>query len=127
MPIFFWNDNDGEKYRKAYFNKFPGVWAHGDFIEINDHGGLKIFGRSDSTLNPGGVRIGTAEIYRVVEAFDEIADSLVIGQEWKGDQRMILFLKLAKSVSINDELTKKLKQSIKSNCSPSMFQRLFCQ
>ena len=118
MPVFFWNDDDGEKYRKAYFDKFPGVWAHGDFIEINDHGGLKIFGRSDSTLNPGGVRIGTAEIYRVVEAFDEIADSLVIGQEWKGDQRMILFLKLAKSVSINDDLTKKLKQSIKSNCSP---------
>ena len=118
MPVFFWNDNNGEKYRKAYFNKFPGVWAHGDFIEINDHGGLKIFGRSDSTLNPGGVRIGTAEIYRVVEAFDEIADSLVIGQEWKGDQRMILFLKLAKSVSINDDLTKKLKQSIKSHCSP---------
>ena len=118
MPVFFWNDDDGEKYRKAYFDKFPGVWAHGDFIEINDHGGLKIFGRSDSTLNPGGVRIGTAEIYRVVEAFDEVADSLVIGQEWKGDQRMILFLKLGESVSINDDLTKKLKQSIKSNCSP---------
>ena len=118
MPVFFWNDDDGEKYRKAYFDKFPGVWAHGDFIEINDHGGLKIFGRSDSTLNPGGVRIGTAEIYRVVEAFDEVADSLVIGQEWKGDQRMILFLKLGDSVSINDDLTKKLKQSIKSNCSP---------
>ncbi len=118
MPIFFWNDNDGEKYRKAYFDKFPGVWAHGDFIEINDHGGLKIFGRSDSTLNPGGVRIGTAEIYRVVEAFDDIIDSLVIGQEWKGDQRMILFLKLSESVSINDDLTKKIRQSIKSNCSP---------
>ena len=118
MPVFFWNDNDGEKYRKAYFNKFPGVWAHGDFIEINDHGGLKIFGRSDSTLNPGGVRIGTAEIYRIVEAFDEVADSLVIGQEWKGDQRMIIFLKLSESVSINDDLTKKIRQSIKSNCSP---------
>ncbi len=118
MPVFFWNDDDGEKYRKAYFDKFPGVWAHGDFIEINDHGGLKIFGRSDSTLNPGGVRIGTAEIYRVVEAFDEVADSLVIGQEWKGDQRMILFLKLSESVSINDDLTKKIRQSIKSNCSP---------
>ena len=118
MPVFFWNDDDGEKYRKAYFDKFPGVWAHGDFIEINDHGGLKIFGRSDSTLNPGGVRIGTAEIYRVVEAFDEVIDSLVIGQEWKGDQRMILFLKLSESVSINDDLTKKLRQSIKSNCSP---------
>ena len=118
MPVFFWNDDSGEKYRKAYFDKFPGVWAHGDFIEINDHGGLKIFGRSDSTLNPGGVRIGTAEIYRVVEAFDEVADSLVIGQEWKGDQRMILFLKLSESVSMNDEVTKKLRQSIKNNCSP---------
>ena len=118
MPVFFWNDDSGEKYRKAYFDKFPGVWAHGDFIEINDHGGIKIFGRSDSTLNPGGVRIGTAEIYRVVEAFDEIADSLVIGQEWKGDQRMILFLKLTESHSINNVLTKKLIRSLKSNCSP---------
>ena len=118
MPVFFWNDEDGEKYRKAYFEKYPSVWAHGDFIEINDRGGLKIFGRSDATLNPGGVRIGTAEIYRVVEAFNEVGDSLVIGQEWKGDQRMILFLKLSDSYQINDDLIQKIKQSIRASCSP---------
>jgi len=118
MPVFFWNDNDGEKYRKAYFDKYPNVWAHGDFIEINERGGLKIFGRSDATLNPGGIRIGTAEIYRVVEAFNEISDSLVIGQEWKGDQRMILFLKLSDSYKINDDLIQKIKQSIRAACSP---------
>ena len=118
MPVFFWNDEDGEKYRNAYFEKYPNVWAHGDFIEINDRGGLKIFGRSDATLNPGGVRIGTAEIYRVVEAFNEVGDSLVIGQEWEGDQRMILFLKLSDSYQINDDLIHKIKQSIRAACSP---------
>jgi acetoacetyl-CoA synthetase len=118
MPVFFWNDESGERYRKAYFDKYPNVWAHGDFIEINDHGGLKIFGRSDATLNPGGVRIGTAEIYRVVEAFNEVGDSLVIGQEWEGDQRMILFLKLSESCDISDELVSKIKQAIRTNCSP---------
>ena len=118
MPVFFWNDDSGDKYRKAYFDKFPSVWAHGDFIEINDRGGLKIFGRSDATLNPGGVRIGTAEIYRVVEAFNEVGDSLVIGQEWEGDQRMILFLKLSDSYEINDNLIQKIKQSIRAACSP---------
>jgi len=118
MPVYFWNDNDGEKYRKAYFEKYPSVWAHGDFIEINERGGLKIFGRSDATLNPGGVRIGTAEIYRVVESFNEVSDSLVIGQEWDGDQRMILFLKLSDSYEINDDLIQKIKQSIRAACSP---------
>ena len=82
MPIHFWNDPDGSKYQKAYFETFPGIWHHGDYIEINDHGGVKIYGRSDATLNPGGVRIGTAEIYRIVEAYQEVEDSLVIGQEW---------------------------------------------
>ena len=118
MPVFFWNDNDEEKYRKAYFDKYPSVWAHGDFIEINDRGGMKIFGRSDATLNPGGVRIGTAEIYRVVESFKEVKDSLVIGQEWKGDQRMILFLKLSKCFDLDTALTNEIKQSIRNNCSP---------
>ena len=118
MPVFFWNDDSGDKYRKAYFDKFPNVWAHGDFIEINERGGLKIFGRSDATLNPGGVRIGTAEIYRVVEAFNEVGDSLVIGQEWEGDQRMILFLKLSDSYEINDNLIQKIKQSVRAACSP---------
>ena len=119
MPIYFWNDQDGDKYKNAYFNKFPDTWAHGDFIEINDHGGLKIFGRSDSTLNPGGVRIGTAEIYRVVEAFDEVSDSLVIGQDWNGDQRVVLFLKLSQDIlKVDNNLTDKIKQSIHKNCSP---------
>ena len=118
MPVFFWKDDSGEKYRKAYFDKYPGVWAHGDFIELNERGGMKIFGRSDATLNPGGVRIGTAEIYRVVESFSEVSDSLVIGQEWKGDQRMILFLKISKSSDLDTTLANKIKQSIRSSCSP---------
>jgi acetoacetyl-CoA synthetase len=118
MPVFFWKDDDGEKYRKAYFDKYPNVWAHGDFIEINERGGMKIFGRSDATLNPGGVRIGTAEIYRVVESFSEISDSLVIGQEWKGDQRMILFLKISDSFDLDTTLVDKINQSIRNNCSP---------
>ena len=118
MTVFFWNDKDGRKYQNAYFNKYPNVWAHGDFIEINNHGGLKIFGRSDATLNPGGVRIGTAEIYRIVEAFEEVKDSLVIGQEKDGDQRMILFLILSGSYHLDDNLINKIKQSIRGNCSP---------
>jgi len=118
MPVFFWKDDDEEKYRKAYFDKYPGVWAHGDFIEINDRGGMKIFGRSDATLNPGGVRIGTAEIYRVVESFSEVSDSLVIGQEWKGDQRMILFLMISESFDLDTNLTSKIKKTIRNSCSP---------
>ena len=118
MPIYFWNDENGEKYHKAYFNKYPGIWSHGDFILINDHGGIQIFGRSDATLNPGGVRIGTAEIYRIVEEFDEVEDSLVIGQEWNGDERVILFLKLINPGSISSNLIDKINKSIRSDCSP---------
>ena len=91
---------DFSEYFNAYFNKFKNTWAHGDFIEINDHGGVVIYGRSDATLNPGGVRIGTAEIYSIVESLPEVDDSLVIGQEWNNDQRIILFLKLKKTKSI---------------------------
>ena len=118
MPIYFWNDPDGEKYYNAYFSVFSNVWCHGDYITINDHGGVKIFGRSDATLNPGGVRIGTAEIYRVVENIDEIKDSLVVGQEWHDDERVILFVKLAKNIDLTDELISKLKSTIKKTCSP---------
>ena len=118
MPIYFWNDPDGSKYQKAYFDKFPGIWHHGDYIEINDHGGVKIYGRSDATLNPGGVRIGTAEIYRVVEAYQEIEDSLVIGQEWKDDQRVILFIKMSSRQNLNDDLVAKIKKAIRNQCSP---------
>ncbi len=118
MPIYFWNDPEGEKYRHAYFQTFPGVWHHGDYIEINDHGGVKIYGRSDATLNPGGVRIGTAEIYRVVEALPEIDDSLVVGQEWKGDERVILFIKLNSDVQLDQRLTGRIKAVIREQCSP---------
>ena len=118
MPIYFWNDLDGEKYHNAYFSVFPNVWCHGDYITINDHGGVKIYGRSDATLNPGGVRIGTAEIYRVVENMDEIDDSLVVGQEWHDDERVILFVKLAANIELTDELISQLKSTIKKTCSP---------
>ena len=118
MPISFWNDEKGEKYYNAYFNKFKNVWAHGDFIEINEHGGVVIYGRSDATLNPGGVRIGTAEIYRIVEKFIEVEDSLVVGQEWKNDQRVILFLKLKEGYKLLNTLTDIIKKDIKSSLSP---------
>ena len=118
MPIHFWNDPNGEKYHQAYFNVLPGIWYHGDYIEINDHGGVQIFGRSDATLNPGGVRIGTAEIYRVVDTFDEVEDSLVVGQKWEDDERVILFIKLNKKRIFTENLTKQIKQSIRNNCSP---------
>ena len=118
MPIYFWNDKNGEKYHKAYFDKYPGIWNHGDFILINGHGGVQIFGRSDATLNPGGIRIGTAEIYRIVEQFDEVEDSLVIGQAWNGDERVVLFLKLVTPGSINLNLIDKINNSIRSDCSP---------
>ena len=118
MPIHFWNDPNGEKYHQAYFDVLPGIWYHGDYIEINDHGGVQIFGRSDATLNPGGVRIGTAEIYRVVDTFDEVEDSLVVGQKWEDDERVILFIKLNKKCILTENLTKQIKQSIRNNCSP---------
>lgn len=118
MPIYFWNDTNGGKYRRAYFEEFPGIWHHGDYISISEHGGITMHGRSDATLNPGGVRIGTSEIYRVVENMEEIDDSLVIGQEWQGDERVILFVKLVDGYKLNEKLIEKIKKSVKSNCSP---------
>ncbi len=118
MPIYFWDDPDGKKYHAAYFDVYPGVWRHGDFIEINDRGGVTIYGRSDATLNPGGVRIGTAEIYRQVESIDEVEDSLVIGQEWKGDVRVILFVKMADGIEFTEELATRIKKLIRENASP---------
>ncbi len=118
MPVGFWNDPDGEKYREAYFRHFPGVWRHGDYIEITERGGVIVYGRSDATLNPGGVRIGTAEIYRQVEALDEVVDSLVIGQQWEGDVRVVLFVVLREGVSLTDELVSRIKQTIRSGCTP---------
>jgi acetoacetyl-CoA synthetase len=118
MPIYFWDDPKGEKYHNAYFDVYPGIWRHGDFIEINDRGGVVIYGRSDATLNPGGVRIGTAEIYRQVEQMPEIEDSLVVGQDWKGDVRVILFVKLAAGQKLTDELKKKINTTLRTSASP---------
>jgi acetoacetyl-CoA synthetase len=118
MPIYFWQDPDNEKYHAAYFDVYPHVWRHGDFIEINERGGVTIYGRSDATLNPGGVRIGTAEIYRQVENMEEIEDSLVVGQNWKNDVRVILFLKMAEGYELTEELKNRIKKSIRVNASP---------
>jgi acetoacetyl-CoA synthetase len=118
MPIYFWNDPDNIKYREAYFDAYPGVWLHGDYIEITEHGGVIIYGRSDATLNPGGVRIGTAEIYRQVESIPEIVDSLVVGQDWQGDVRIVLFLKLREDSKLTDELVDRIKTTIRENCTP---------
>ncbi len=118
MPIYFWDDPDGKKYHAAYFDVYPNVWRHGDFIEINERGGVTIYGRSDATLNPGGVRIGTAEIYRQVEQLEEIEDSLVIGQDWKNDVRVILFVKMMAGHSLTEALKQKIRQVIRANASP---------
>jgi len=118
MPLYFWNDPDRKKYKSAYFDRFENIWCHGDFAEITTNGGMVIHGRSDATLNPGGVRIGTADIYSVVETFAEIADSVIIGQEWKDDVRVILFLKMAPNHMLDDELKSKVKDKIKNQTSP---------
>jgi acetoacetyl-CoA synthetase len=118
MPIYFWDDPEGEKYYHAYFNVYPNIWRHGDFIEITENGGVTIYGRSDATLNPGGVRIGTADIYRVVEKVDEVVDSIVIGQSWNNDIRIVLFVKLQGGVSLSDEIKNKIVTSIRSAASP---------
>ena len=118
MPIYFWDDPDGSKYHSAYFDVYPNIWRHGDFVTVTDRGGVVMLGRSDATLNPGGVRIGTAEIYRQVEQMDEIDDSVVIGQNWKNDIRVILFVQLAAGQELTDELKNKIKQTIRTNASP---------
>lgn len=112
-PIYFWNDNDNAKYTRAYFERFPGVWHHGDFIKITKQGGIIVYGRSDATLNPGGVRIGTAEIYRIVDQFDEILDSLVVGQNWQNDVRIVLFVVLKNALALENNLIEKIKSKIR--------------
>ena len=118
MPIGFWNDPDGKKYQAAYFERFPCIWHHGDFCEITQHDGLIIYGRSDATLNPGGVRIGTAEIYRQVEKLPEVVESIVIGQDWEGDVRLVLFVKLQEGINLDDELVTRIKRTIGEGASP---------
>lgn len=118
MPIGFWNDHDQALYRQAYFDQIPGVWVHGDFAEITAHKGIIIYGRSDATLKPGGVRIGTAEIYRQIETLPEILDSVVIGQNYKDDVRVVLFVKLANGLTLNDTLETKIRNKIREGASP---------
>jgi len=119
MPLYFWNDPTGEKYRSAYFEHYPGVWRHGDYVVMHsDTGGITFYGRSDAVLKPSGVRIGTAEIYNVVEKLEEIADSLAIGQNWEGEQRILLFVKLAPGVSLTDELKNKIRRTLREQASP---------
>jgi acetoacetyl-CoA synthetase len=115
MPLGFWNDPDGRKYRAAYFDRFGGAWCHGDWAEITDHQGVVIYGRSDATLNPGGVRIGTAEIYRQVEQVEEVVESLVVGQDWQGDQRVVLFVRLREGISLDADLESRIRQKVREN------------
>jgi len=122
MPLGFWNDVDGQRYRTAYFDRFPGIWCHGDFAERTERDGYIIYGRSDATLNPGGVRIGTAEIYRQVERLDEIVESLVIGQNWPpgdmSDVRVVLFVRLREGLALDDKLCATIRQVIRENATP---------
>lgn len=118
MPIGFWNDDSHEKYHNAYFARFPNIWCHGDFVELTEHKGIIIYGRSDAVLNPGGVRIGTAEIYRQVERIDEVLESIAVGQDWDGDVRVILFVKLRNDISLSEDLQKRIRLEIRQNASP---------
>jgi acetoacetyl-CoA synthetase len=118
MPVCFWSDEDGSRYHAAYFEKFPNIWAHGDYVALTANGGYIIQGRSDATLNPGGVRIGTAEIYRQVESLDEVLESLCIGQEWDGDERVVLFVKLREGIALDEALQDLIRKTIRHNTTP---------
>ena len=122
MPVGFWNDADGQKYRAAYFEKYPNVWCHGDYVELTAHDGMIIYGRSDAVLNPGGVRIGTAEIYRQVEQLDAVVESLVIGQDWPpaqpSDVRVVLFVRLREGLTLDQALSDRIRQQIRTNTTP---------
>jgi acetoacetyl-CoA synthetase len=118
MPVSFWNDPDGKKYQAAYFNRYPGIWHHGDYVELTEHDGIIIFGRSDAVLNPGGVRIGTAEIYRQVEQLPEILESLAVGQRWDNDERVVLFVRLRDGLTLSPQLEDRIRQQIRQNTTP---------
>jgi acetoacetyl-CoA synthetase len=118
MPLGFWNDPDGRKYHAAYFDKYPGVWRHGDYVALTEHGGVIIYGRSDAVLNPGGVRIGTGEIYRQVEQIDFVVESLVIGQQWDGDERIVLFVRLREGLRLTPEIEDRIRRRIRENTTP---------
>jgi acetoacetyl-CoA synthetase len=127
MPLGFWNDPDGAKYHAAYFEKYPNVWRHGDWCEITEHDGMVIYGRSDAVLNPGGVRIGTAEIYRQVEKLDEVVESIVIGQDWQGDVRVVLFVRLREGMVLDEALARRIKESVRANTTPRHVPALILQ
>jgi len=118
MPLEFWDDPDDARYRAAYFERIPGVWHHGDFAMATEQGGYVILGRSDATLNPGGVRIGTAEIYRRVDTMPEVLESIVIGQQWESDTRIVLFVKMAEGHELTDELQDRIRQRIRAEVTP---------
>jgi acetoacetyl-CoA synthetase len=118
MPVGFWDDADGSRYHAAYFETYPNVWRHGDYVELTEHQGIVIYGRSDATLNPGGVRIGTAEIYRQVEQLDDVEEAIVVGQDWQGDVRVVLFVRLRAGLTLDDALVKKIKTRIRDGCTP---------
>ena len=118
MPLKFWNDKNNIKFKNAYFEKYPNIWHHGDYAKISQNGGFIIYGRSDTTLNPGGVRLGTAEIYSQIEKFEEIKDSIVVGQSWDNDIRIVLFIVLNHNYKLNEDLLLKIKKQIKENASP---------
>ena len=131
MPVAFWNDADGAKYRSAYFEQYPGVWRHGDWAQLTPHGGLIITGRSDATLNPGGVRIGTAEIYRQVEQLPEVLESLVIGQDvvadGASDTRVVLFVRLRPGETLGDDLRDRIRRQVREGASPHHVPRVIVQ
>ena len=127
MPVAFWDDPDGTRYRAAYFDAYPGVWRHGDWARLTEHDGLIILGRSDATLNPGGVRIGTAEIYRQVEQLPEIVESLVIGQDWQGDVRIVLFVRLREGATLDDTLRDRIRARVREHASPHHIPRKILQ
>ncbi len=118
MPVCFWNDPDGSRYHAAYFDVFPGIWRHGDWVEVTERGGMLIFGRSDAVLNPGGVRIGTAEIYRECEKLPEVLEGLAVGQEWEGDERIVLFVKLREGAELDEDLVRRIRGQIREGASP---------
>jgi acetoacetyl-CoA synthetase len=118
MPVMFWNDPEGAKYRAAYFERFPGIWCHGDFAERTAHDGYIIHGRSDATLNPGGVRIGTAEIYAQVEQIPEILESIAIGQDWDNDVRVVLFVRVRAGATLDEDLKSRIVKQIRAGASP---------
>jgi acetoacetyl-CoA synthetase len=118
MPIGFWNDPDGAKYKAAYFEHCPGVWRHGDYVELTEHDGMIFHGRSDAVLNPGGVRIGTSEIYRQVEKLAEVLESVAVAQQWQGDVRVVLFVKLRPGLALDEPLKARIKEQIRAGASP---------